>query len=98
MDDYAEHLLFGSWFAGPDFELTRALLHEHLDAGDDGDVLLAGEAQQRCLQWVVDEIEDELGVQVFRFEDLIALLSCHAYGCGVDDDVERGFGECVFLD
>ena len=69
VDDDAQHLFFGGGLAGPDFELARALLHEHLDARDDGDVLLAGQAEERRFERVVDEIEDELGVQVLRFED-----------------------------
>ena len=40
----AEHLLLGSGLAGPDLELARALLDEHLDAGDDRDALLARHA------------------------------------------------------
>ena len=69
VEDDAEHLLFGGGFAGEDFELARALLHEHLDAGDDGDALLAGHVDERRLQRVVDEVEDEAGVEVLGFED-----------------------------
>jgi hypothetical protein len=98
VDDDAQHLLFGGGLAGPDLELARALLHEHLDAGDDWDALLAGETEQRRFEWVVDEVEDELGVEVLGFEDGCALDAGHADGRGVDDDVEAGLGEGVFLD
>ncbi len=74
MDDDAEHLFLGGGLAGEDLELARALLDEHLDAGDDGDALLAGETEQRGFERVVDEVEDELGVEVLRFEDLSALV------------------------
>jgi hypothetical protein len=98
VDDDAQHLFFGGGFAGEDFELARALLDEHLDAGDDGDALLAGHAEQRGFERVVDQIEDELGVEVFRFEKLRGFDSRHADGrCG-DDGVEGGFRDGVFLD
>ncbi len=98
MDHDAEHLFLGSGLAGPDLELARALLDEHLDAGDDGDALLAGHAEERGLERVVDEIEDQLGVQVLRVKQRRGLVAGHADGRGVDDDVEGGLGDGVLLD
>ena len=98
VEDDAEHLFFWRRLAGEDFELARALLHEHLDAGDDGDGLLARHADERRFQRVVDEVEDELGVEVLGFEDGGRLVAGHAYGSGVDDDVEGGLGDGVLLD
>src|ERR1035441_4206028 len=37
---HPQHLRFGSGFAGPDFELARALLHKHLHAADGGNAAL----------------------------------------------------------
>ena len=98
MEDDAQHLFFGGGLAGEDLELARALLHEHLDAGDDGDALLAGHAEQRRFERVVDEVEDQLGVEVLGFEQLRGLVAGHADGRGVDDDVEGGLGDGVLLD
>jgi hypothetical protein len=63
-----------------------------------GDPLLAGEVDERCLERVVDEVEDEAGVEVLGFEDGRGLVAGHADGGGVDDDVEGGLGEGVLLD
>ncbi len=98
MDDDSQHLFFGSWLSGPDLELTGALLNEHLDAGDDGNVLLTGETEERGFEWVIDQIEDQLGVEVLGFEQRRALDAGHADGGRVDDDVEQRLGECVLLD
>ena len=98
VDDHAQHLFFGSGFAGENLELACTLLDEHFDAGDDRNTFLARETEQRGFEWVVDQVEDKFGVEVFGFENLVALDAGHADGGRVDDGVEGGLGDCVLLD
>ena len=63
---HAQHLFFRSGLADPYLKLARALLHEHLHAGDHSDALLAGEPQQRRLNRVVDQVEDVARIQLYE--------------------------------
>jgi len=95
VDDYAEHFFFGGGFAGPDFELAGSLVDEHFDAGDDGEAFFAGHADQRRVDGVVDQVEDEAGVELLRFEERGGLDALHADGRCINDDVEIGFGDLL---
>ena len=54
---------------------------------------------QRRLERVVDQVEDQLGVEVLRLRGAGgALLPAMPIGRGVDDDVEVRLGERVLLD
>ena len=90
VDDDAEHLFLRSRFAGPDFELACALLNEHLDAGNDGNALLPRHADERCIGWVVNQVEDDFRLQFVGREDLRAFIASHADRRRIDDDVEAG--------
>ena len=72
MDDDLEHLFFGRGFPGPDLKLTGTLLDEHLYACDDGDTLAAGELEQWGIDGVVDEVEDEFGLEGGRVDQELA--------------------------
>jgi len=98
VNDDAKHLLFRSGFAGPDFKLAGALVDEHLDTGDDGNVLFAGHAQQRRVDRVIDHIEDEARVDFFRFENVVRLYPVHADRRCVQNDVELRFSELFALE
>src|SRR5579862_1390880 len=95
MDDNSEHLLFGSGFAGPDLKLARALVYEHLDAGNDWNIFLTRHAQQRGIDRVIDHVEDEARIYFLRFENMVWLDAAHAYRGRVQDDVELCFGELL---
>src|SRR3954453_22558804 len=51
----------GGGFAGPDFELPHGLLYEHLDTGDGDLLLLLRAANERRLERIVDQIENDIG-------------------------------------
>ncbi len=98
MDNHTQHLLLRCRFAREYLELTPSLLHKHLDASDNRNAFLASHAQQRVFQRVVDQIEDQFGVEVLGFEKLRRLDSRHADRRRVDDDVERCLGNSILLD
>src|ERR1700722_19229175 len=57
------HFRFRRWLAGPDFELARALLREHLESADDVQAAGFCQLEQRCVERVVDHVEDERCIQ-----------------------------------
>ncbi len=86
--DDAAHCVFGWGFAGPDFELTGALLDEHFEAADGGDAAGLCEFEKRGFERVVDHVEDEIGVEFVFGEGQGLLRVLHTAGRGVDDRVE----------
>ncbi len=93
-----QHVIFGSWLPGPDFELACALLHKHLKTGDDRDILLASHTHEWCIDRVIDEVEDKSGSKVIGVEKWRSFEAFHSYGRGIDDDIELGFRESLLLD
>lgn len=92
MQDGAQHLGFGSGFAGPEFKLARALLDEHLDTLNHGAAALLCGAQQWCFQRIVDKIEDNAGVPLFGQERHGLGIADHATGRGVDQHIKALIG------
>jgi len=84
----ALHLGRGRGFAGPELELARALLNEHLDALDDGDAAEAGLLEEGGIEGVVDEFEDQLRLPLTVFEREWMGMAGHAAGGAVDEGVE----------
>ena len=95
MENDSQHLFFGSGFAGPDLKLARTLLHEHLDAGDDGYATFAGGPYERRIDGVVNSVEDQPGIQFLWMKDHLELLTGHACGGGIHDHVEMSFCHLV---
>ena len=96
--DHALHLGLGGRFAGPKLELARALLDEHLQAGDDRNAARLGQLEQRRLQRVVDHVEDQTGVEFILCDGQRRLGAGHAAGRGVDEHIKAAFGELLALE
>src|SRR5579863_998846 len=94
----AHHFGFGCGFAGPDFELARALLYEHFKSADDRNAARFCQLEQRGLKRVVDHVENEAGIQFVFGEGERLLCSRHAQGGGVDNDIEALLGQQLMLE
>ena len=66
-EDYAEHFGFWGWLAGPELKLARALLDEHFHALDGVEAALAGDLQERRVEGIIDQIEDQAGLPFLGF-------------------------------
>src|SRR5580692_8644794 len=54
----ALHFVPGRWFAGPDFKLTRRLVHEHFNSGDHFRAGGLGQLHEASYRRIVDHLED----------------------------------------
>jgi hypothetical protein len=84
-EDDTEHLGFGGGLAGPDLELARALVDEHLHPLNDVRAAFAGNLQQGCIEGVVDEIEDHASFPLCRLKGQRMGVAVHAARGGVDE-------------
>jgi len=97
-EDYAEHFGFGRWFAGPEFELTRALLDEHFHSLNGVEAALAGDLKERRVERVVDQVEDQTRFPFLGLKGQWMGVAVHPAGGGVDEDFEIGAGDLLASD
>src|SRR5271165_5498804 len=88
-----EHFGLRSGLSGPELELTRTLVDEHLHSLDGRDAARAGFLEQRRIQGVVDQVEDQARIPFLGLEGEWMRVAMHAAGRGVDEDVEFGGGD-----
>ncbi len=87
---HAQHFIPGSGFAGPDFELSRRLMHEHLDAGDHFRARGPRHLQQARFRRIVDHVEDIACFDLVLIQRRFAGVA-HAHRRRVDNHIEREF-------
>ncbi len=69
MYHHSHHLFFRRGLAGPDLKLPRSLVHEHLYTRNHCDSFFASRSDQRRINRVVDQIEDQPRIDLFRLQD-----------------------------
>jgi len=64
----AQHFGFWSRLAGPQLKLASTLMNKHLIALNGGDATGVCGLEQRCVERVVDQVEDEASFPRIVFE------------------------------
>ena len=73
MDDDPQHLFLGGRLARPNLELPRTLVDEHLDARDHRNSFFPRRPDQRRIDRVIDQVEDQPGIDLIRLQQRLCL-------------------------
>ena len=90
-----KHFFFRSRFPGPDLKLTSTLMNEHFDPCNYRNPFFARHADQWCLYWIVDEIENQACIDFLRFENMSGFYSLHSDRRCIHNHVELCLGQLV---
>ena len=82
-----QHVVPGRGLAGPDLELARRLVDEHLDARDHFRAALFRHLHQPRFRGIVNHVEHITRVDLIFVQWRLARVA-HAHRSGVDDDIE----------